>query len=86
MNTKHSPTPWTLEGNGISIRSADGIRIAEVMSDSFGANARIIVQAVNSHAALIEACKFALSYAEAMGAGGLVEECQAVIDKAGGDK
>ena len=79
--TKHTPTPWTCEGevdgrhHAVAIM-AEGARpahpliaqmlfgLGRVEKETALANAAFIVRAVNSHEALVEACKEAIVMAE----------------------
>ena len=59
MSDKHTPTPWTYEcgSDGAVVYKDDAGTIAHVPDDLIcsEANAQMIVAAVNSHAALVEA-------------------------------
>lgn len=65
----HTETPWTYDKSHY-VRTVDHTTyIAEVLfgpdcpdADESNANAALIVRAVNSHAALVEACEAALYY------------------------
>jgi hypothetical protein len=63
-NAKHTPTPWNY---GPSIRKEDFTDIISkdderlIFSVRDNANAVFIVRAVNSHEALLEACKEAIT-------------------------
>ena len=61
---KHTPAPWHVDGNGCSIATKGGqiAKIRPVYMDRAQreANAEFIVRSVNSHEALIDACKDAL--------------------------
>lgn len=64
---EHTPTPWNVRGtNGLRIIYGENGSIAEVKNlkrlvMENDANAEFIVRACNSHEALLEACKIALS-------------------------
>ena len=58
----HAPTPWHVEVNefkGIRLRDSKGQFLGENMRLQ---DATFIIQAVNAHDALIEACELALQY------------------------
>ena len=58
MSTPHTPTPWTFDGR--YIHGPAGKRFLATAGDEEGqANARLIVQAVNSHEAMAEALRIA---------------------------
>lgn len=74
MNNKHTPTPWFIsakEQDGYCINSladefnplvAETVDFVPCFGDDGKANADFIVRAVNSHEALVEACKHAFHY------------------------
>ncbi len=76
MNTQHTPTPWTLEAikdgdeissfsiqmGGVEIASVSNMDAEPVNAD----NAALIVKAVNSHGALLDALRLADSCFRAM--------------------
>lgn len=72
---KHTPTPWTLSGESII---KDDICIAvietdggyEAPGDEQEANAELIVLAVNSHAALVDALQTLINLHEGIDHGG----------------
>jgi hypothetical protein len=68
---KHTPLPWKADGPEVFALGADGNFACHVAtawsypyvgpgSDDAGANAALIVRAVNSHAGLLVACEAAL--------------------------
>lgn len=72
--TEHTPTPWEIrkDDEGAYIGAKDGdryIRIVQIcgslLNPSIAADAALIVRAVNSHAALVEALGHALERLEA---------------------
>lgn len=78
----HTPPPWSFEVEEYQanvVRASDGSLLATIVGDSAEAeaNAEIVVRAVNSHEALVDALKDALSaltyirthYAELYGVG-----------------
>lgn len=74
VKTKHTPTPWTLNGQSIEERKTPSCAIAYVYDESDDSlytngksNAEFIVRAVNSHEALL---KFAKIHHE------VCEECE----------
>ena len=55
METKHTPTPWQFEGGWIEQVHPDGDTVAFFDDPTTHADAKYIVQCVNSHAALVDA-------------------------------
>ena len=60
---KHSPLPWTAvpwhKHGLISLCDKDDFVVAELSGPNTAVNAPFVVQAVNAHAALVEACQAA---------------------------
>ena len=65
---KHTPIPWKLEkhNSGLGVRIYHETRLfgqdMQFIGSQGEANASFIVKAVNSHEALVEACKYALNW------------------------
>jgi hypothetical protein len=98
---KHSPLPWSINSYG-DVRDADGFSLpvngftlpggSSKPDHRCLGNTALIVQAVNSHADLLNACKVALWTLEGVPGGGRVisisdciEALQNAIAKAEGD-
>jgi len=60
MDKKHSPLPWKLDKNSITIRDADNWCVAD-MHEMSVADSKLIIRAVNSHYQLLEACKLTIN-------------------------
>jgi len=76
LETEQSPLPWTIFDQGhLFIDDADGHPVAIIEKrDGFASNAELIVRAVNSHEALVEALEELLAadqaYCDAIDTGG----------------
>jgi hypothetical protein len=84
MKAQHTPTPWVIDPSGSSINAGDALgRIADMKGDYIWpsedkANAAFIVQACNSHQALVdalEATEGTLDWMEQFASEGMQAEC-----------